>query len=1456
MPSINRFRKGGGTFSALVEKEISGTPAILNAIDFIESSQGLNVHLYPLQRLIVKCVLGVPLDYKEGMIPLYDVFREKLLRTVSERECLHIMHEDGRCNIGDWNDLPYRGFNEACIFAGRRGGKAIALDELIPTPNGFVKNGDIKSGDVVISPSGMPTAVLYAHEPFESEAYRVTFDDGTSVLTHPEHRWFTFTRKERKNRNRRKDKSRVTAVGAGACACGCGEPFVRLAKNRKYRRGHFPRPEIKGSVRTTEEIRATLLARTGGKIQANHSVHLTKAVEFTERNLPLDPYCLGAWLGDGRKIGGNGFTSAEEDAPEMLQQFSSAGFQWKKSRWGQQWNIYGLTPILRKMGLLCNKHIPWEYLWASKTQRLELLRGLMDTDGYCAEDGRVEFCNTSKDLAEGVYHLAASLGLKPFWNEGIARLYGKDCGPKYCVTWTGMLPVFKLARKLARIPKNVKDTQNWRYIVSVEPAGKQMVRCLTVDDPNGLFLFGKNFNVTHNSEVVASIGGYKLYQLLNQKSPQEYFGLVPGSPIDFTFLAQDDDGSNRLYEKLREGVNRAPFFSPYLKASSGSWLGFVTESDRGKRDVTPTVNVESHPCIDENELIWTSVGLSPLKDVAPGNSVLDMHADTRTTEFQTFNYELAWALETRNFRNDPLLLTPKHTCIYVKHSDAISKLPYLYRWNTKKGPKDRLSWRWSNSSGKPRIGNGDFGIKLTEGHTTELSVGDYLVFPQIPEDRRNLTPLGNGESKLQRFEAVANGHAYIRNVAPVPARSVKAFPVNVTACRLYGLYLAEGSVSGSRDPMGTVKWTFHINEKNTLAAFVQQALLSELGLPSTLSEESERNKCSVSCHSVELGRGMTRWFGRGCENKSIPTPALFWDKDCQKALIRGYLDGDGSDNRDIAQTTSRKLAYSLFAISIQAGLMSSVKRKPAYTDKKGLEHAESWIVEICRQERCYRFFQQIDGQNYYWSQISKVENTGEKKRVVDIGVNNTHSFLTKLAAVHNCTTNSVRSPSNVFLALDEFAHFRSEKGSTSDEVYAAATPSTLNFHHAELINGQWVSPEQMRLLSPEGYREFQDSLILSISSPWTKVGKMYDLHRLAMDKGASSDIFTMRVSTAEMNPTVLPKFLHSEYEKNPMTFKAEFGGQFLDSSESYVTEAQIRACTDVQYSNDSIPKPMADTARLNLIAFTPTCVGRRYFWGLDLGMQNDATALAIAHLEHRGGKNPIELVYDYIDRMKVGERFDGPGVFEIPGVEKYKGFKALPIEDILLWLRALNRVMPCFKGATDQHGGQQLVQLLEINQIYNVELLNLTTTINSQMAFALKGYMENTRCRFPFVPKFMDEMRLVEAEFVGKYQIRVQAPAEKGATDDMVDAVQEVAYIAQKWLMEEGGLKNDPTGEGLAIAEQIYKPSKPLISLDGMAMQDLKTLERMRKLQTNLMMSPGTQVVQNPFNRRGGGRRR
>jgi hypothetical protein len=465
-----------------------------------------------------------------------------------------------------------------------------------------------------------------------------------------------------------------------------------------------------------------------------------------------------------------------------------------------------------------------------------------------------------------------------------------------------------------------------------------------------------------------------------------------------------------------------------------------------------------------------------------------------------------------------------------------------------------------------------------------------------------------------------------------------------------------------------------------------------------------------------------------------------------------------------------------------------------------------------------------------------------------------------------CTTNAVRSPSSIFLALDEFAHFRSAKGSTSDDMYAAASPSTADFHHdivkktnelgeqamgtdfGEDANVQFEETEGTEPdFEFEGENEtvgIQDSMILSISSPLKKIGKMYELHRLALDEGIASGIFTLNCPSAEMNPKLLPKFLKSENKKNPLTFKAEYGGKFLESSESYVTEAAVKKCTDCKWDEKGLV--VEGSARLNIMRFTQQQVGRNYFWGFDLGMTNDASALAIAHLEPGGPGGSIKLVYDYIDRMMVGEKGEWPGV---EGAGKYENFQVLPLDDILKWLDAMNKLLPCFKGATDQHGGQQLVQLLEGKKIYNVELVNLTPAINSQMAYALRGYIESERCFFPYVPKFIQELKLVELEATAKYRIRVAAPQEKGAHDDMADAAMLCAFLAQRWLLEQGQMM-DPSGISLMMQAQQAKPPAALVGMEGIPMNVLKIMERLREEKKKVPTYTGANPV-SPWHKRG-----
>lgn len=493
------------------------------------------------------------------------------------------------------------------------------VDEWIPTPTGFKRNGDLQFGDKVFGEHGQICQVLIAHPIVECQLYKVSFDDGTFTYTHDDHLWLTFTHADRKALQRCTEEYRARRRAQ--------RPSRSRGIHKQYGRtltGAMILPVRTGSVKTTAEIRATLTA--GSPIQTNHTIPLAQPIDLPIKNLPLDPYVLGAWLGDGTqsKSDYGMLTCSEVDEGEILIHFISAGFMPHKRKAKYAWYINGLPSFLKGMNLIENKHIPDEYLWASREQRLALLQGLMDTDGTCQEDRSVSFSNTNENLARGVYHLAASLGVKPYWAERRARLKGKDCGPYYQVSWTATLPCFRLKRKLNHIPVVTRATQQWRYIVNVEPAMYGFARCITTDNPSGLYLFGKNFNITHNSWSIARvllkralirkerIGCFRELQASIKDSVHQVLrdqifmlGMTNYFRITESSIVCRTTGSEFLFKGLRHNVVE-------IKSTEGITIAWVEEAQLVSKDswniLIPTIRVEGSE-------IWVS--FNPIEEGDP-----------------------------------------------------------------------------------------------------------------------------------------------------------------------------------------------------------------------------------------------------------------------------------------------------------------------------------------------------------------------------------------------------------------------------------------------------------------------------------------------------------------------------------------------------------------------------------------------------------------------------------------------------------------------------------------------------------------------------------------------------------------------------------------------------------------------------------------------------------------------
>jgi N-acetylmuramoyl-L-alanine amidase len=374
-------------------------------------------------------------------------------------------------------------------------GKLLGPDTLVPTPDGLLALREIRVGATVFDEQGEPCKVTATYDDLPERAWRIVFDDGLEVLAGGEHQWVTITRGQRKG-------------------------YFRRDRPRDRHRG--PRPDRYpldwarwGKVRNTDEIASGVLASDGAY---QHTIPVARRLRLGERELPVDPYLLGVWLGDGGERDGvvtAGFDPDDlmaSDAEFIARQFIRAGYElgaWQP-RYGHRTltlRALGFERQLRGLGVLGNKYVPQDYLVASADQRLALLQGLMDTDGSHCYGRGVEFTSKSEALADAVVWLASSLGQRVRKTKGDARLRGISFGPKYRVTWASAVPCFRIPRKAARLhgsgngssamPPSVRSQS--RQIVRCEPVPIQPMRCLTVDSPNSMYVITDRCLPTHNT---------------------------------------------------------------------------------------------------------------------------------------------------------------------------------------------------------------------------------------------------------------------------------------------------------------------------------------------------------------------------------------------------------------------------------------------------------------------------------------------------------------------------------------------------------------------------------------------------------------------------------------------------------------------------------------------------------------------------------------------------------------------------------------------------------------------------------------------------------------------------------------------------------------------------------------------------------------------------------------------
>ena len=321
--------------------------------------------------------------------------------------------------------------------------KGLALDTRLPTPTGWTTMADVQVGDQVLGGNGQPCTVVGKSQVHNRTCYRLTFDDTASVVCDDEHLWST------------------TAHG----------------------------------VISTADI-AKLRA-------AGEQVYMAVAnpTDLETVELPIDPYILGLWLGDGKH------TSGEISKPDsaIWDYVSERGFHCggdiSAKNHCEARTVYGLRTALRKAGLLGNKHIPAQYLRASRQQRIDLLQGLMDSDGN-ANPHRKQcvFTTCDRALSDSVMELLFSLGQRPNQAVTTQRGFGKTVTayPVHFRPLHGLQP-FVLPRKADRVGDWGPGRSGTRRLVSIEQIASVPTQCIAVDSPDHTYLCTERWLVTHNT---------------------------------------------------------------------------------------------------------------------------------------------------------------------------------------------------------------------------------------------------------------------------------------------------------------------------------------------------------------------------------------------------------------------------------------------------------------------------------------------------------------------------------------------------------------------------------------------------------------------------------------------------------------------------------------------------------------------------------------------------------------------------------------------------------------------------------------------------------------------------------------------------------------------------------------------------------------------------------------------
>lgn len=468
------------------------------------------------------------------------------------------------------------------VGAGYAGtGKAQPLYSKILTDVGFVEMKDIKVGDTVRSKDNW-TTVTGVFPQGEKKVVRFKFRDGSTVECCVEHLWTVYN--------------------------GKGHGTSKLET--------LPASEI-----------ITLL---DSGLVGNVSIPVVGCIEYPEKDLPVDPYVLGAFLGDGHMTSSSpSLTSADPEMFRNVLECLGSDFKFTDndsitkylSDSRSTYNVKNrLKESFEKLGLSeCvsnSKFIPEDYMTCSEDQRYSLLQGLLDTDGTVDHrTGSVSFCSVSKNLAYSVREVVLSLGGKASVRSRIPTYTYKGEKKNGQLAYNVHISVldkrrlFRLERKKVLV-SNTDLKQLRRVFESYEYIGEVDCQCISVQDPTHLYVTD-DYILTHNTILGCYHAASKLYHgkikkiiLLRAYQPLagRTIGFTPGEAIDklLPHYQQMVDYLEDFLGKAQVGL--------HMKSGAIEICSLETIRGRSWEDCVVIVDESQNLYIEEVQALTTRVG--------------------------------------------------------------------------------------------------------------------------------------------------------------------------------------------------------------------------------------------------------------------------------------------------------------------------------------------------------------------------------------------------------------------------------------------------------------------------------------------------------------------------------------------------------------------------------------------------------------------------------------------------------------------------------------------------------------------------------------------------------------------------------------------------------------------------------------------------------------------------------